>query len=75
MAKKDLTLPKNAHVEGSRSQKSIEHEKAIQVLENAKKLKRKVVFVKQGEGEFTRKKSNYEHLPRKTIPNRVKRNI
>jgi hypothetical protein len=56
MAKKDLTLPKNAHVEGSMSQKSIEHEKAIQVLENAKKIKRKVVFLKQGEGEFTRKK-------------------
>ena len=56
MAKKDLTLPKNAHVEGSMSQKSIEHEKAIQVLEKAIKIKRKVVFLKQGEGEFTRKK-------------------
>lgn len=56
MAKKDLTLLKNANIEGSWSQKSIEHEKAIQVLENAKKIKRNVVFLKQGEGEFTRKK-------------------
>lgn len=56
MAKKDLSQLKESAVPNTRSKEKVEHEKAIQVLENAKKIKRKVVFVKQGEGEFTRKK-------------------
>lgn len=54
MAKKDLTLPKNAHVAGSRSQKSIEHENAVKVLEKAKKLNRKFRRAPIGECSFSR---------------------
>jgi len=54
MAKKDLTITSDNNSVGSRSSKIREHEKALEVLEKAKQIPRKVVFVKQGEGEFSR---------------------
>lgn len=56
MAKIKLNELKESFIPNTRTKEKIEHEKAIQVLENAKKIKRNVVFLKQGEGEFTRKK-------------------
>lgn len=54
MAKKDLTITSDNNSVGSRSAKIREHEKALEVLEKAKLIPRKVVFLKQGESEFTR---------------------
>lgn len=55
-------------IPNSRSKEKIEHEKAIQVLEEAKKIKRVARFAKKGESEFSRslqqsgEKQNYENM-------------
>lgn len=54
MAKQDLSQLKETLIPNTRSKEKIEHEKALKVLEEAKKIPRKVVFVKRGESEFTR---------------------
>lgn len=55
MAKKiDLSNTKEANTVNTRSAKKVEREKALEALERAKKQKRKVVFVQQGDGEFRR---------------------
>lgn len=54
MAKKDLTITSDNNSVGSRSAKIKEHERALEVLARAKQIPRKVVFLKQGESEFSR---------------------
>jgi len=54
MAKKDLTITSENNSVGSRSSKIKEHERALEVLAEAKKIPRKVIFLKQGESEFSR---------------------
>lgn len=54
MAKKDLTITSDNNAVGSRSAKIKEHEKALEVLAKAKQIPRKVVFLKQGDSEFSR---------------------
>lgn len=54
MAKLDLTITSDMNHVCSRSQKKVEHEKALEVLARAKSIPRKVVFLKQGEGQFSR---------------------
>lgn len=54
MAKKDINITSDINSVGSRSKRIVEHEKALEVLDRAKQIPRKVVFLKQGEGEFTR---------------------
>lgn len=54
MGKRDLTKTKEANTINSRSARKTEHEKAISNLEKAKKLNRKTVFLKQGEGEYSK---------------------
>lgn len=54
MAKIDLTQTKEANTINTRSAKKIQHEKAIEVLDKAKRLNRKVVFLKQGECQYSR---------------------
>lgn len=61
MAKKDINITSDINSVGSRSKRIVEHEKALEVLEMAKKIPRKVVFVKQGEGEFTRSLERFEN--------------
>lgn len=65
MAKKDITVTSETNHIHSRSQQKIEHEKALEVLERAKSIPRKVVFLKQGEGQFSRelrKEDNTEEM-------------
>lgn len=61
MAKKDLTITSDNNSVGSRSAKIKEHEKALEVLDKAKRIPRKVVFLKQGESEFTRNLQKVEN--------------
>lgn len=61
MAKKDLTITSDNNSVGSRSAKIKEHEKALEVLARAKQIPRKVVFIKQGESEFSRELKNQEN--------------
>lgn len=63
--KQDLTQLKESAIPNTRSKEKLEHEKALKVLEEAKKIPRKVVFLKPGESEFTRKmnKKNSEKNP------------
>lgn len=63
--KQDLTQLKESAIPNNRSKEKIEHEKALKVLEEAKKIPRVVVFLKPGESEFTRKlnKKNSEKNP------------
>lgn len=54
MAKKDITKTKDINSPGSRSEKRAEREKGLLALQKAQLIPRKVIFLKQGEGQFTR---------------------
>ncbi|KPE51002.1 hypothetical protein [Chryseobacterium indologenes] len=60
MAKKDITITRDVNHICSRSQKKVEHEKALEVLAKAKQIPRKVVFLKQGESKFSRELTKQE---------------
>lgn len=69
MAKKDLTITSDNNSVGSRSAKIKEHEKALEVLAKAKQIPRKVVFLKKGEGEFTRNKKSKNQVEKEEMLN------
>lgn len=52
MRKLDLSISKEENAPGSRISKKVQKENAERVLERAKLIPRKVIFLKQGAGEY-----------------------
>ncbi|WP_428067340.1 hypothetical protein [Chryseobacterium gambrini] len=60
MGKRDLTITQETNNPNSITSKKKDREKAIANLEKAKKLNRPVIYLKSGEGEFSKKNENKE---------------
>lgn len=55
MDKKDITITSDINSPNSRSERKVEREKALAVLNKAKMIPRTVVFLKSGDCQFSRK--------------------